>query len=250
MTDLHRAKARAFHALHHNGSAFALANAWDVASARRVEQAGGRAVATTSAGVGWGRGAPGGEQLARTRALDLIAQVVAAVDVPVTADIESGFGRDPAGVAQTVLGVLAAGAVGVTIEDACPATATPLRPIPEQAERIAAARQTADRTGVALFVNARIDTFLCQVGDPSDRLADTLTRAHEYLAAGAHGIFVPGVTDAATISALVTEIPAPLSILAGPDAPDMAELAAIGVARVCVGAALTCIVGQKVVTPH
>ena len=94
----------------------ALANAWDVASARVVERAGGQAVATTSAGVAWSLGAPDGDRLARDRALDLIARVVAAVDVPVTADIESGFASTPEGVAETIRCVLAAGAVGVNIE--------------------------------------------------------------------------------------------------------------------------------------
>ena len=99
ITALHLAKARAFHALHHNATVLALANAWDVASARLVEQAGGTAVATTSAGVAWSLGAADGDRLARDRALDLIGRVVAAVDVPVSADIEGGFGADPAGVA-------------------------------------------------------------------------------------------------------------------------------------------------------
>ncbi|HEX4705919.1 MAG TPA: isocitrate lyase/phosphoenolpyruvate mutase family protein [Pseudonocardiaceae bacterium] len=253
MTDLHRAKARAFHALHRNGSVLALANAWDVASARLIEQEGGHAVATTSAGVAWSLGAVDGDLSARDRALDLTARVVAAVDVPVTADIEGGFGRDPDGVVETVLGVLAAGAVGVDIEDACHAAPTPLRPVAEQAARIAAARVAADNAGVALFVNARIDTFLGRVGEPVDRLADTLARAAAYLAAGADGIFVPGVTDRQTISALAAGIAAPLHILAGPQASDLAELAALGVARVSVGATmigLPRIPGQKLATPH
>jgi 2-methylisocitrate lyase-like PEP mutase family enzyme len=238
MTQLHRAKARHFRELHGGGAVLALANAWDVASARLVEQAGGAAVATTSAGVAWSIGAADGDRLARDRAIDLIARIVAAVDVPVTADIESGFAADPAGVTETIRCVLSAGAVGVNIEDVSYAAPTPLRPVAEQAERIAAARGAADAVDIPLFVNARIDTFLRQVGDPETRLADVLTRSAAYLAAGADGIFVPGVLDPATISVLVKEIPAPLNILAGPGSPGIRELAALGVARVSVGSAI------------
>jgi 2-methylisocitrate lyase-like PEP mutase family enzyme len=203
-----------------------------------VAQAGAPAVATTSAGVAWSLGAADGDLLARDRALDLIGRVVAAVDVPVSADIESGFGVDPAGVAETIQGVLAVGAVGVNIEDACYRAANPLRPIADQAARIAAAREVADTAGIPLFINARIDTYLRQVGEPAERLDATVARATAYLAAGANGIFVPGVVDPATISALVAGIPAPLNILAGPGAPDVAQLAKLGVARVSVGSSI------------
>ncbi|HVV18386.1 MAG TPA: isocitrate lyase/phosphoenolpyruvate mutase family protein [Pseudonocardiaceae bacterium] len=238
MTQLHRAKARHFHALHHGESALALANAWDVASARLVEQAGGQAVATTSAGIAWSLAAADGDRSARDRALDLIARVVAAVDVPVTADIESGFASNPDGVAETIRHVLAAGAVGVTLKDVGSAARTPLRPTGDQAERIAAARAAADAVDIPLFVNARIDVFVREVGAPDARLSATLERAAAYLAAGADGIFVPGVVDPPTISALVARIPAPVSILAGPGAPGIDELAALGVARVSIGSAI------------
>jgi 2-methylisocitrate lyase-like PEP mutase family enzyme len=237
MTQLHRAKARHFHALHRNGSVLTLATAWDVASARLVEQAGGRAVATTCTGVALRLGATDGS--ARERAVHLTAAVVAAVDVPVTADIESGFAADPAGVRDTVRRVLAAGAVGVTIEDIGYAAASPLRSVDEQAERITAARSAADVDGVPLFVNARIDVYP-RAAVPNDRrLAATLERATAYLAAGADGIFVPGVADPATIRVLAAEIPAPLSILADHGTPSMAELTELGVARVSIGSTLT-----------
>ncbi|MEV4195292.1 isocitrate lyase/phosphoenolpyruvate mutase family protein, partial [Streptomyces toxytricini] len=108
--------ARRFAALHDPAAPLALANAWDVVSARLVEAAGAPAVATTSAGVAWSLGAPDGDALARDRAVDLVARVASAVSVPVTADIEGGFAADPAGVGETVAAVLAAGAVGINIE--------------------------------------------------------------------------------------------------------------------------------------
>lgn len=222
------AKAAAFASLHTPASPLALANAWDVAGARLVEAAGATAVATTSAGVAWSLGSPDGDALPRERVLDLVARVSAAVRVPVTADIEGGFGADPAGVGETVAGVLAAGAVGVNIEDG---TRSPA----EHAERLAAARAAADTAGVPLYVNARIDTYLRGLGDPAGRLDETLARAAAYLRAGASGIFVPGVTDPATIAELAAGIDAPLNILAGPGAPSVAELGALGVARVSLG---------------
>ncbi|MEV7522378.1 isocitrate lyase/phosphoenolpyruvate mutase family protein [Streptomyces sp. NPDC091371] len=222
------AKATAFANLHTPASPLPLANAWDVASARLVEASGAPAVATTSAGVAWSLGSPDGDALARDRALDLVSRVAAAVSVPVTADIEGGFGADPAGVAETVAGVLAAGAVGINIEDGHRAPA-------EHAERLAAARAAAEAAGVPLYVNARIDTYLFGLGDPATRLDETLARAAAYLRAGATGIFVPGVTDPATVAELAKGIDAPLNILVGPGAPSVAELGALGVSRVSLG---------------
>lgn len=228
-------RAHHFRSLHAAANPLALANAWDVASARVIESAGAAAIATTSAGVAWSLGAPDGDVLDRDRALDLIARIVAAVSVPVTADIESGFGETAEGVAETIAGVLAAGAVGVNLEDAHHRGPSRLRHADEQAERIAAARGAADEIGVELFLNARIDTFLMGVGDPAGRLDETLIRAEAYLAAGADGIFVPGVVDPTTVAALVDGISAPLNILAGPGAPDLGTLGALGVARVSIG---------------
>ncbi|MEZ0091118.1 2-methylisocitrate lyase-like PEP mutase family enzyme [Streptacidiphilus sp. EB129] len=230
-------KAQIFRALHDSAAPLALANAWDAASARLVQQAGAPAVATTSAGVAWGLGAADGNRLDRDQAVALIARVAAAVTVPVTADIESGFGATPADVADTVTAVIAAGAVGVNIEDGAD-DRSGLRPVAEQAERLAAARAAADATGVALYINARIDTYLRAVGEPANRLQETVDRATAYLAAGADGIFAPGVTDPATIAALTAAIDAPLNILAGPGAPSVPELAKLGVARVSLGSAV------------
>ncbi|MFF5445220.1 isocitrate lyase/phosphoenolpyruvate mutase family protein [Streptomyces sp. NPDC012888] len=223
------ARARAFTALHTPGAPLALANAWDVASARLVAAAGAPAVATTSAGVAWSLGAPDGDALARERVLDLVARVVAAVTVPVTADIEGGFGADAGQVEETVAGVIAAGAAGINIEDGSRSPA-------EHAERVAAARAAADSAGVPLYVNARVDTYLRGYAEPgAARLEETLARATRYLEAGASGIFVPGVHDPATVAELARGIPAPLNVLVGPGAPAVAELGKLGAARVSLG---------------
>ncbi|MEW1825212.1 isocitrate lyase/phosphoenolpyruvate mutase family protein [Streptomyces sp. NPDC088196] len=229
-----RDRALAFRALHVPGRPLILPNAWDAASARIVEDAGASAVATTSAGLAWALGVADGDRLDRERALEAVARITASVAVPVSADIESGFAKDPAGVADTVRAVLAAGAVGVNIEDALYGGEGVLRPIAEQAERIAAARAAADAEGVPLFVNARIDTFLRGAGG----VDATLERAAAFRAAGADGIFVPGAVEPGTVKELADGIEAPLNVLVGPGAPPVAELAVLGVARVSAGSGI------------
>jgi len=229
-----RDRALAFRALHVPGRPLVLPNAWDAASARIVEDAGASAVATTSAGLAWALGVADGDRLDRERALEAVARITATVAVPVSADIESGFAKDPAGVADTVRAVLAAGAVGVNIEDALYGGEGVLRPVAEQAERIAAAREAADAEGVPLFVNARIDTYLRGAGG----VDATLERAAAFRAAGADGIFVPGAVEPGTVKELADGIDAPLNVLVGPGAPPVAELAALGVARVSAGSSI------------
>ncbi|MFE5084575.1 isocitrate lyase/PEP mutase family protein [Streptomyces mirabilis] len=238
--------ALAFHALHIPGRPLVLPNAWDTVSARLVEEAGAAAVATTSAGLAWDLGTADGDRLDRDRALGAVARVAAAVRVPVSADIESGYAKDAAGVGDTIRAVLAAGAVGVNIEDALyegegddgedvgDGGRGPLRPVAEQAERIAAARAAADAAGVPLFINARIDTVLRGAGG----VEETLERAAAFLAAGADGIFVPGAVDPGTVKSLVAGVEGPLNVLVGPGAPSVAELAALGVARISTGSSI------------
>ncbi|MFF5080024.1 isocitrate lyase/phosphoenolpyruvate mutase family protein [Actinoplanes sp. NPDC000266] len=214
-------KAALLRSLHTPGNPLVLVNAWDAATARIAAAAGSPAVATTSAGVAWSLGAADGDALGRDDAIALIRRVVAAVSVPVTADIESGFGATPADVAETVRLVVEAGAAGVNIEDGT-------RTVDEQAARITAARRAA---GEDLFINARLDAYLRGRGD----LDETVARAAALVEAGADGIFVPGVVDPSTVAALAERITAPLSILTGPGAPTVGELAKLGVARVSLG---------------
>ncbi|MFD8736254.1 isocitrate lyase/phosphoenolpyruvate mutase family protein [Streptomyces sp. NPDC059618] len=230
-----RASALAFRDLHVPGRPLVLANAWDAVSARIVEEAGAAAVATTSAGLAWALGAADGDRLDRDDALAAVARITAVVRVPVSADIENGYAAEAKGVGDTVRAVLAAGAVGVNIEDALYGEgAGPLRPVAEQAERIAVARAAADAAGVPLFVNARVDTFLRGAGG----VGESLERAGAFLAAGADGVFVPGITDPAIVKALVEGVDGPLNILVGPGAPSVGELAALGVARISTGSSM------------
>lgn len=233
--------AIAFHRLHLPGAGriLVLPNAWDAMSARLIEEAGADAVATTSAGVSWSLGRPDGEGLTRGEMIGLVRRIADAVAIPVSADIEGGYGGGtPEDVAETVTGVIAGGAVGINLEDAPRRDGQALLETSYQVERIAAARAAAAATGVKLFVNARIDVYLRQVGAERDRLDQTVHRARAYVAAGADGIFVPGVVDPPTIRRLAGAVGAPLNVMAGPGAPSTAELRDLGVARVSVGPAI------------
>ncbi|MFS8103159.1 isocitrate lyase/phosphoenolpyruvate mutase family protein [Lentzea alba] len=219
-----------FHALHRPGP-LVLPNAWDVASALIVESAGAKAVATTSGAVAWSLGAADGDKLDRDRAIDLVARIAKAVKIPVTADIESGFGKDAAEVGETMRAISEAGASGVNIEDG---HGPALRDVQEQVDRLAAAHEAAPD----LYLHARIDVYLRGIGEPEDRVRITLERAQAYVEAGASGIFVPGVTDLDTIKQLSEGIDVPLGVLAGPGAPAVGELAGAGAARISIGTAI------------
>jgi 2-methylisocitrate lyase-like PEP mutase family enzyme len=217
--------------MHVSGRPLVLPNAWDAASARLMVEAGAAAVATTSAGVSWAGGRADGGGLSRDEALAAIGRIAASVDVPVTADVESGYAATPDAVAAIVSGVLSAGAVGINLEDS-------LRPVEEQVERIAAARGAADAQGVPLFVNARIDTHRLPVDAGADWLAETVARASAYGDAGADGVFVLGDLDARRVEALVAAVSVPLNVLSGPGTLPVAALAALGVARVSSGSSI------------
>lgn len=237
-----RTLADAFRRLHQPdaGRILVLPNAWDAMSARLIEEAGARAIATTSAGVAWALGRTDGEGLTRDQMINAIERITRVVRVPVTADVERGYGDGTAGVAETVRRVIGAGAVGINLEDAPGRDGAALMETDAQAERIAAAREAAAGEGVEIYVNARIDPYLAQAGAPEGRFDETVRRAQAYVAAGADGVFVPGVADAETIRALAAAVRVPLNVMGGRGTgPDVAELQALGVARVSVGPALT-----------
>ncbi len=230
-----------FRRLHARGAdpILVLPNAWDAASARLVEEAGARAVATTSAGIAWALGYADGQKVPRERMLDQVRLIAGQVRVPVTADVESGYGAGtPEDVAETVRGVIAAGAVGVNLEDAPGRDGAPVLDAEQNAERLAAAREAARAAGTELFINARTDTYLRKVGaTDAERFDETVRRARRYLEAGADGIFVP-LAPNEVIGRLAEAIDAPLNVIAGPGSPTVPELRALGVARVSLGPGL------------
>jgi len=228
-------KANAFRALHHGSKILLLANAWDVSSARILEDAGVSAIATTSAGVAFTLGYPDGQKISRHEMLAAVARIAAKVKLPVTADVEAGYGNRPEDAALTAAGVIEAGAVGVNLEDGTSDAHHRLFDLSLQLEKISAVRETAERLGVALVVNARTDVYLAQVGAPETRYEETVRRLAAFRDAGADCLFAPGVRDSQVIQRLVRELKHPINILAGPGSPSVPELQKLGVARVSLG---------------
>lgn len=246
--DTQRAKAERLRELHRGEGVLVLPNAWDALSARVFEDCGFEAVATTSAGIAYALGYPDGERLGRDEMTEVTSRIASAVRVPVSADVEAGYGSSPQAVAETARAVIEAGAVGLNLEDSTDATppgpdvpatgggdASPLADLEAQLEKIRAVVEAGEEAGVPLVVNARTDLYWRSLGDPAWRFEETVRRANAFLGAGADCVFVPGVGDAETISALAREIPGPLNVLAGPASPPTSALAALGVRRVTVG---------------
>ena len=227
-------KAEQLRALHHGPPILVLPNAWDAATARLFQAEGFPAIATTSAGVAATLGYPDGGAVPSHEMIEAVARIVRAVNVPVTADIEHAYAATPAAVADVVLRVIASGAVGINIEDCMPGSSE-LEPLTLQTDKIAAIVRASTNAGVRVVINARTDGFLKAVGAPNARLGVAIERGKAFLAAGADCVFVPGVRDREVIAALVKGIGGPINILAGAGVPPIAELQALGVARVSVG---------------
>jgi 2-methylisocitrate lyase-like PEP mutase family enzyme len=232
-------RAESFRQLHRGPRLLLLANVWDPMSARIVEAAGYGAMATTSGGLAWALGYQDGEDTPWSELVAATARIVRVVRVPVSVDMEEGYGGTPQDVARNVADLIRAGAVGINLEDGTPIKDMPVRTIEDAAARIRAAREAARQEGVPLFINARIDLYLKQVGDEVTRQAETIRRAHAYLAAGADGIFPFAVIDPKVIAALTASIRAPINIVGRPGTPPVAELERLGVARVSTASGLS-----------
>jgi len=228
-------KAIQFRQLHRGPGVLILPNAWDVASARIFEDAGFPSIATTSAGIAFSLGYPDGQRIPREEMLARIGRIARAVRVPVTADIEAGYGSSAEAVAATTLELIQAGAVGMNLEDASGNPDEPLIDLQLAAEKIKAAREAAARLHVQVVVNARTDVYLLPRGDPYANYSEALRRLVAYREAGADCVFAPGLKDADTIGRLVKAVNCPLNILAGPGTPSIPELEKLGVARVSLG---------------
>ena len=214
-----------------------LLNAWDAGTARIFEAQGCAALATTSAGVAYAHGKADGE-LGREQMIEAVGQIASACEIPVSADIEGGYGIDPRQVAETVAAVIGAGAVGVNIEDAAEDRSGGLRDLAAQCERLAAARAAAENCGLNLFINARSDAFLLEAGESGQRLELAVERLRAYQEAGADGAFVPRLVDPDQIRRITEAVSAPLNVLAAPLTPPLEELRRLGVRRLSTGSAL------------
>ena len=228
-------KAEAFRTMHSGGEVLLLPNVWDVASARIVEDAGFPAVATTSAGVAFSLGYPDGEKIPRQEMLAAVARIARAVKVPVTADVEAGYGDSPEDAARTARAVVEAGAVGMNLEDATGKSEKRLVDLALQLEKIRAVREAANSLKIPLVLNARTDVYLLQVGEQRTRYDETVRRLRAFRDAGADCVFAPGLRDAPTIGRLIVDLQCPVNILAGPGSPAVPELRKLGVARISLG---------------
>jgi 2-methylisocitrate lyase-like PEP mutase family enzyme len=228
-------KADALRRLHVEGPMLVLPNAWDAGSARIFVDAGFPALATTSAGIAFSLGYPDGERISRDEMLAAVSRITRRISVPITADMEAGYGQTADAVAETVRRLIDAGAVGMNLEDRM--EEKHLIDFALSVERVRAARRAADATGVRLVLNARTDAFEAPEIPRDKRIAEAVRRGNAFREAGADSVFVPFVGDSGTIEQLVQQIHAPVNILGTPNAPTLKAMAALGVRRVTFGSA-------------
>lgn len=227
--------ARQFLQLHDRRKILVLPNAWDVASARIFEDAGFPAIATTSGGIANSLGYPDGQSIARNAMLDVVHRIASAVAIPVTADMEAGYGATPEAIADTARQAISAGAVGMNLEDGVPGKPDALVDLSLQKEIIRAVTEAAEGMHLAFVLNARTDVFLHSIGPAETRLSRALERLNAYHDSGARCLFAPGVTDEQVIAQLVRGLAGPLNILATVGSPAIPTLERLGVARVSLG---------------
>ena len=230
MTPERANSAVVFRRLHEEGL-LVLPNVWDAGSARLIESLGAKALATSSAAVAWSHGYADGDLLPVQLLVATVTEIARVVGLPLSVDAEGGYSSDPAAVGEAVAAVVDAGAVGINIEDGAGD--------PEGlCAKIESAKRAATRLGADLFVNARTDVYLRSLVPESRRVDETRARAERYKAAGADGLFVPGVTDAAEIRAIASSVRLPLNVLARPGLPPASVLVGLGVRRLSAGSGL------------
>jgi len=227
-----REKAESFLALHRRANPLVVPNPWDAGSARLLAWLGFEALATTSSGVAATLGRPDGS-LTREEAIDRCRAIVAATDLPVSADLENGFAEEPAEVAETVRRGLAAGLAGLSVEDASRRPEAPVYELALAVDRVTAAAEAAHGDTVRAVLTARAENALYGRHD----LTDTIERLQRFQEAGADVLFAPGVDGAEDIRRIVASVDRPVNVLARPGVPPVAELAALGVRRISVGGA-------------
>ena len=230
---LQKKLAEQFLRLHRGPNVLVLANVWDVAGACIVEAAGAKALATSSAAVAFALGYPDGQRILASEMLEVVGHIAHAVKIPVSADLEAGYSESPKEIEQLTKELIAAGAVGLNLEDGI--GNGQLFPLEQQLRKIEAVRNAAGRAGVHVVLNARTDVYLDEVGEPAGRFDEVVRRGRAFMKAGADCVFIPGLYEAATIGRAVKEVGAPINILAHIKAPTVKELKKLGVARLSIG---------------
>jgi 2-methylisocitrate lyase-like PEP mutase family enzyme len=232
--DALRAKAQDLRALHHTPKILVLPNAWDVTSARLLEEMGFPAIATSSAAVANSVGYPDGQHVSRDEMLEVVERIASAVRVPVTADMEAGYATTAEEMEETARELLQAGAVGLNLEDSSNDESVLLE-LPEYLDKLSAIRAVSTSSDVPIVINARTDAYWWKGAQAGTRLAETVRRANAFREASADCVFVPGLYDPSDIGHLRQESPGPINILATPKTPPISELQRLGIARVSFG---------------
>jgi 2-methylisocitrate lyase-like PEP mutase family enzyme len=226
-------KAKQFAAFHIKGTPLILFNAWDAGTAKVIQSAGAKAIATSSWSVAEAQGYRDGEHIPLSLVEQIIARITKAVDVPVTVDIEGGYSEDDGVLAKNVARLIDLGVIGINFEDRV-VQGDGLYPVQRQAQRIAAVRDVANKQGVELFINARTDVFFGD-GDPEKLVGEALVRAKAYEDAGASGFFIPGLTDDALIKKISDNVSLPVNVMVMDGLSPAKRLAELGVARISYG---------------
>ncbi|MGJ7031350.1 isocitrate lyase/PEP mutase family protein [Niabella hirudinis] len=239
---IQKEKAERFLKWHYDDEILVLLNSWDTGSSRLIEACGYKAIATTSMGIAAALGYPDCQAISLPEMIHVIAGITAAVQAPVTADIEAGYGTHLEEILESVKKIIATGIVGINIEDSIDLNPVLIDEM-EFCERIAAIRSLSDSLGFHLVINARTDAFYTSTGSPEEKLSESIRRGNRYREAGADCIFVQPVWEKETIATLVKEIHAPVNILANPTIgggmpPSVQELQDLGVARLSLGSGL------------
>ncbi len=230
-------KVEVFVKLHVKGSPLILFNIWDAGSAIAVAESGVKAIATSSWSVAAANGYADGEKLSLDLAINNLKRIVKSVDLPVTIDFEGGYATGKSELCENIKRVINVGPVGINFEDQI-VGGTGLYSVEEQTKRIETVRQTAEKEGIFLFINARTDVFLKNYSDYGEsHLDEAIERAKAYANAGASGFFAPGLRDTESIKQLAEASPIPLNIMVLPNVPSNDQLAELGVSRISYGAA-------------
>ncbi len=226
--------AAAFKALHKPGNALVLFNSWDAGTANAVVESGAAAVATASHAIAASHGYSDGQQCPFEFSLGVLTQIITAIDVPVTHDIERGWGETPEEVARSCQRVIKTGAVGLNIEDSLADGS--LRAVDDQSARIRAARSAMDEVAANCFINARCDVLQIErASEKADQISSVLTRAENYADAGATGLFIPFTDDLSLIEEICRKSPLPVNVMRMLDGHSIADFNNAGVARISHG---------------
>lgn len=220
--------------LHLAARPLVIGNAWDAASARIFELAGFLAIGTTSAGIAFSRGYPDGQHIPSDLMIEAVAQICRIASVPVTADMEAGYGNSPEKIERITKAVIQAGAVGMNLEDGTGDPTKPLADLPLQLEKLRAVKEASANAGIEIVLNARTDAYLHR-RPAAQKFEETLRRSEAYLSAGADCIFIIGLSDRQIISDFVKRLKCPINILVTAGSPTIKELRDLGVARVSFG---------------